>query len=92
MSLLVSHLKSSLVNCLNKTDSVGINIFVLQTDLIYKIMSVNGGFKEPVFALKGPKPFYSYLLSLKLVLCRVAAVKCLPALILSADFIVLLVL
>ena len=44
------------------------------------------------FALKGPKPFCPYLLSLQLVLCRAAAVKSLPALILSADYILLLVL
>ena len=41
------------------------------------------------FSLKGSKLFHSYLLSLQLVLCRVAAVKSLPALIFSADFILL---
>ena len=46
------------------------------------------------FALKRSKVFYSYLLSLQLVLCRVAAAKSLHALslILSADYILLLVL
>ena len=39
------------------------------------------------FVLKGSKLFYSYLLSLQLVFCCVAAVKSsLPALIFSASF------
>ena len=42
------------------------------------------------FALKGSKPFYSYLLSLQLVLYHVAAGKNLPTLIYSADYILLL--
>ena len=44
------------------------------------------------FALKGSKPFYSYLLSLLRVFCRMSAVKSLPILIFSADYIFLLVL
>ena len=44
------------------------------------------------FALKGSKYFDIYLLSMQLVLSRVAALKSFPALIFSADYILLLVL
>ena len=44
------------------------------------------------FALKGSKLFIFISYHCSWMLCRVAAVKCLPALILSADYILLLVL
>ena len=76
-------------------------LWLLLPDLIGSLMipySSNLGmthlllFLRIFVALKRSKLFCSYLLSLQLVLCRVVAVKSLPTLIFSADYILLLVL
>ena len=56
------------------------------------ILSCFGKLFTAVLKNKVKDLFYSYLLSQQLVLCRVAAVKSLPALIFCADYILLLVL